>query len=72
MAQRIFTAMVCDVHGGTHEATETLHYAVGETSYRVDVCPLGREQVEEHLAVLTGVSTPMTPRSATLHSVASG
>lgn len=45
MAQRVQVLLVCDLHDGEVEGSETVSFALDGTSYEIDLC-------EEHAAAL--------------------
>lgn len=51
MAQRVQVVLLCDLHDGEVEGTETVHFTVDGRSYEIDLC-------DQHSAALRDAFAP--------------
>src|SRR5579884_2131384 len=51
MAQRVQVLLLCDLHDGEVEGTETLHFSIDSRGYEIDLC-------EQHATELRDVLAP--------------
>jgi hypothetical protein len=49
MAQKVQVLLLCDLEEGNAEAEETLQFALGNTSYEIDVCAQHAQQIRTSL-----------------------
>lgn len=49
MAQKVQVLLLCDLEEGNAEAEETLQFALGNTSYEIDVCSQHAQQIRTSL-----------------------
>jgi len=55
MAQKVSVLLLCDLHdSGDVEAEETLSFAVGNTSYEIDVCAKHAQKIRSKLQPFVG------------------
>jgi hypothetical protein len=65
MAQRVQVLLVCDLHEGEVEGTETIAFALDGASYEIDVC-------EEHAAEMRDAFAPYVGAARRAGRAASG
>ncbi len=54
MAQKVSVLLLCDLHAdGVTEAVETLSFAIGGTSYEIDVCAAHAQEFRDTLQPFT-------------------
>lgn len=49
MAQKVQVLLLCDLEEGNAEAEETLQFALGNTTYEIDVCVQHAQQIRTSL-----------------------
>lgn len=49
MAQKVEVLLICDLEEGNAEAHETVQFALGNTSYEIDVCAKHAQQIRSGL-----------------------
>lgn len=54
MAQKIQVLLVCDVHDGEVEGTETVSFALDGSSYEIDVCEAHGAELRDSFAYYVG------------------
>ena len=50
MAQKVQILLVCDLHDGDVEGTETVSFAVDGAAYEIDVCDAHGAELRDRLA----------------------
>ena len=60
MAQRVQVLLVCDLHDGESEATETVSFSVDGASYEIDVCDQHAAQLRDAFAPFVGAARRAT------------
>ena len=56
MAQRVQVLLVCDLHDGDVEGTETLGFALDGSSYEIDLCADHAASLRDDLASYVGAA----------------
>lgn len=56
MAQRVQVLLLCDLHDGEVEGTETIHFGIDGRSYEIDVCDDHAAQLREAFEGFTGAA----------------
>ena len=54
MAQKVQVLLVCDLHDGEVEGTETISFALDGSSYEIDVCDAHASQLRDSFASYVG------------------
>ncbi len=56
MAQRVQVLLVCDLHDGDVEGTETVSFALDGAAYEIDVCPAHGAELRDAFASYVGAA----------------
>ena len=56
MAQRVQVILVCDLHDGEVEGTETITFGLDGSSYEIDVCEAHAKELRDSYAPFVGAA----------------
>jgi hypothetical protein len=56
MAQRVQVLLVCDLHDGDVEGTETITFGLDGAAYEIDVCPAHGKELRDAYAPFVGAA----------------